>query len=59
MHSGRVFMKEHPSRAVKHTGSMVRIPATPLNQQLQQLVHQRLDTFAYVHDLGIHTYTTL
>lgn len=52
MQPGRVFMKEHPIRAVKHTDSMVRIPATPLNQQLQQLIHHSLDThIAYAHVL--------
>lgn len=33
MQPSRVFMKDCPSRAVKHRGSMVRIPATPLMQQ--------------------------
>lgn len=47
MQPGRVFMKEHPSRAVKHRGSMVRIPATPLNTQLQWLIHHSLETHTH------------
>lgn len=49
MQPGRVFMKEHPSRAVKHIGSMVRIPETPV-----KLIHHSLDTYtlAYAHVLG-------
>lgn len=53
MQPGRVFVKD-PIRAVKHTDSMVRIPATPLNQQLQQPIHHSLDTYthiAYAHVL--------
>lgn len=56
MQPSRVFMKEYPIGAVKHTDSMVRIPATPLNQQLQQLIHHSLDTHAHTVLKGAQFY---
>lgn len=42
----------YESRAIKHTGSMVRIPAAALKQQLQQLIHHSLDRREYAQLLG-------
>lgn len=55
MQPGRVFMKEHPSRAVKHTSSMVRIPVThhSNNSYSSSSITASTDThIAYAHVLG-------